>query len=88
MMLSKREKLKLINRNLRKSINVPSIFISGIADWGTYQKPGELEKMETVFFSNFFGTKIIKNAGHWVQQENPKETHNEIIKFLKTLITK
>ncbi len=88
MMLSKREKYRLINMNLNKSINIPAIFISGIADWGTYQKPGELEKMEKVFFTNFYGTKIIKKAGHWVQQENPKETYKEIIKFFKLLIIK
>ena len=65
---------------------IPSIFISGIADWGTFQKPGELERMESIFFSNYAGTKIIKKAGHWVQQENPEGTFKEIIKFLKNFI--
>ena len=84
-MLSKKEKLKIIRLNLPKSINVPSIFISGIADWGIYQKPGELEKMENVFLKNYFGRFIVKNAGHWVQQEQPNKTFELVIKFLKRL---
>ena len=72
-MLSKKEKLKIIKLNLPKSIYVPSIFISGSADWGMYQKPGDLEKMESIFFKNYYGRFIIKRAGHWVQQEQPNK---------------
>ena len=84
-MLSKKEKLNLISLNLPKSTNIPSIFISGSADWGMYQKPGDLEKMETVFLSNYFGRFVINQAGHWVQQEQPYKTFEVIIKFLKKL---
>ena len=81
-MLSLREQKKLINLRLPSIVSVPSLFIAGEADWGIYQKPEELEKMESFFFSNYAGTKIIKKAGHWVQQEKPKETFKEIISFL------
>ena len=84
-MLSKKEKLKIIKLNLPKSIYVPSIFISGSADWGMYQKPGDLEKMENVFLKNYYGRFIIKQAGHWVQQEQPNKTFDLILKFLKKL---
>ena len=84
-MLSKKEQLRIINLNLPKSIFIPSIFISGSADWGMYQKPGELEKMENIFLKNYFGRFIIKKAGHWVQQEQPNKTFELIIKFLKKL---
>ena len=84
-MLSKKEILKIIKLNLPVSINVPSIFISGNADWGMYQKPGDLEKMEKVFLKNYYGRFIIKQAGHWVQQEQPNETFNLILKFLKKI---
>lgn len=84
-MLNNKENLKIIELKLPKSINIPSIFIAGEADWGIYQKPGELKKMETNFFSNYFGTKIIKEAGHWVQQEKPKETYNCIINLIKSI---
>ena len=84
-MLSKKEKLRIIKLNLPKSIYIPSIFISGSADWGMYQKPGDLEKMENVFLKNYYGRFIIKQAGHWVQQEQPNKTFDLIIKFLKKL---
>ena len=84
-MLSKKEKLRIIKLKLPKSIDIPSIFISGSADWGMYQKPGDLEKMESIFFKNYFGRFIIKKAGHWVQQEQPNKTFELIMKFLKKL---
>ena len=84
-MLSSKERLKLIKLNLPTSINTPAIFIAGSADWGIYQKPGELEKMEQKFFKNYHGTKIIKKAGHWVQQEQPKITFETIINFYNNL---
>ena len=84
-MLSTKEKNSILKLNLPNSIDIPSLFIAGSADWGIYQKPGELEKMESIFFKNYAGTKIIKKAGHWVQQENPKETLKEIILFLSAI---
>ena len=86
-MLSKKEKLKIIKLNLPRSIYIPSIFISGNADWGIFQKPGDLEKMENIFFKNYFGRFIIQEAGHWVQQEQPNKTFEIIINFLKENIT-
>ena len=50
-----------------------------------YQKPGDLEKMENVFLKNYYGRFIIKQAGHWVQQEQPNKTFDLILKFLKKL---
>jgi hypothetical protein len=80
-MLSNKEKMKIIKLNLSNSTKIPSIFISGNADWGIYQKPGDLENMESSFFKNYFGTFIIKNAGHWLQQEQPNKTFDTIINF-------
>ena len=82
-MISLKERKKIINLKLSQSIKIPSLFIAGEADWGPYQKPGELEKMETKFFKNFYGIKIISNAGHWVQQENTKDCMKAIINFYK-----
>ena len=84
-MLSEKERLNLLKLNLPKSIDVPSIFISGNADWGMYQKPGDLEKMENIFLKNYFGRFIIKYAGHWVQQEQPTKTFEVILKFLRKI---
>ena len=84
-MLSRKEKLKIIRLNLPRYTSIPSIFISGSADWGIYQKPGDLENMESFFFKNYFGRIIIDKAGHWVQQERPNETFNAIINFFKKI---
>ena len=80
-MLSKKEKLNIIKLNLPKSTKIPSIFIAGAADWGTYQKPGDFEKMTSCFLKNYFGTIMINDAGHWVQQEQPENTFKAIINF-------
>lgn len=82
-MISNSEKVKIADLKLEKSIKVPALFIAGEADWGPYQKPGELDKMTNVFFKNFYGIKIIRNAGHWVQQENSKSCVKEILNFYK-----
>ncbi len=82
-MISSKEKQRIMNLKLPQSLKIPSLFIAGEADWGPYQKPGELEKMESSFFKNFYGIKKIKNAGHWVQQENPEDCKKEILNFYK-----
>ena len=63
-----------------KLISNHSLYISGEKDWGMHQKPGALKKMESLC-TNFKGIKIIKNAGHWVQQENPKDVIKVILNF-------
>ena len=65
------------------TINVPTIFIAGKNDWGAYQRPGSLDLMQSQACSDFRGTKFIQNAGHWVQQEQPKEVANLILEHLK-----
>ena len=75
---------KNYNDNLKifdgKLLTVPSIYISGEKDWGMFQKPGALKQMKKLC-SNFKGIKVVKNAGHWVQQENPKKVVELILKF-------
>ena len=67
------------------TINIPSYFIAGASDWGIYQKPGSFEEMYERTCSNMKKPDLIKGAGHWVQQEKPKETTNKILSFLKDL---
>lgn len=67
-----------------KKIEVPSIFIGGEHDWGPYQNPGALENLETKLCEKYQGTHLIKNAGHWVQQEQPDAT----IQIIKSFIEK
>jgi len=82
MMLDEKEKKKIINLKLPVRLDIPAIFIAGQADWGIYQKPGEYENMNK-FFTNYFKTFIVDNAGHWVQQENPKKTFTIMNNFYK-----
>ena len=61
---------------------MPVRFISGKSDWGTYQAPGALEKMETEACADYRGTYLIDGAGHWVQQEQPDAVNALLISFL------
>ena len=63
-----------------KLINNFTLYISGEKDWGMYQKPGALNEMKNLC-KNFKGIKIIKNAGHWVQQEKPEDVAKAILNF-------
>ena len=65
-----------------KKIEVPTLFISGKKDWGTYQEPGAVEKMGEVC-SQFKGGVLVDNAGHWVQQEQPEKVIQLVSKFLR-----
>jgi pimeloyl-ACP methyl ester carboxylesterase len=68
------------------SIQIPACYIAGAADWGMYQKPGELEKMERTH-SKWRGTHVVPGAGHWVQQEQPGETGHRLVEFFRQLST-
>lgn len=70
---------------LGQSINIPVTFIAGEKDWGIYQVPGALKAMEKIACSNFQGTKLIEHAGHWVQQEKPKEVLAIIARMLASI---
>ena len=65
-----------------RMIDVPVLFLSGVADWGTYRKPGALERMRTTC-SRFAGVELIEGAGHWVQQEQPKRFNIALLDFLR-----
>jgi len=56
-----------------RSIDVPACFIAGESDWGVFQRPGDLEAMETRVCQQMRGRHLIAGAGHWVQQERPAE---------------
>ena len=68
-----------------RKIEVPSTFMGGKSDWGVYQNPGALERLERTHTTNYKGTKLVDGAGHWVQQEQPAELSRLLLEFLKSL---
>jgi pimeloyl-ACP methyl ester carboxylesterase len=65
-----------------RTIDVPALFIGGKSDWGVYQNPGDLEKMQKTVCTRMLGTHLVDGAGHWVQQEQPEEVSQLIMQFL------
>jgi pimeloyl-ACP methyl ester carboxylesterase len=65
-----------------RTIDVPSCFIAGVADWGTYRKPGAFERMQTTACTRMEGVHLIEGAGHWVQQEQPERVNTVLLDFL------
>ena len=67
-------------------ISSPSLFIGGeydpvryfIKNYDSYKNPGKL-------CSNFFGAHIVKDCGHWVQQEKPEQVNGIIKNFLEKI---
>jgi pimeloyl-ACP methyl ester carboxylesterase len=66
-----------------RTIDVPSCFISGKQDWGTYQRPGVFEAMQSKACTNMIGCHLVDGAGHWVQQEQPGEVSRLLLAFLR-----
>ncbi len=66
-----------------RSIDVPAIFIAGSSDWGVYQNPGAVERMQQSACSRFLGCHLIDGAGHWVQQEQPAQVADLLLRFLR-----
>ncbi|MGN6582039.1 MAG: alpha/beta fold hydrolase [Bordetella sp.] len=55
-----------------RTLDVPTLFIGGESDWGTYSAPGALEAMKAGAATRIHGVELIEGAGHWIQQERPE----------------
>jgi len=66
-----------------RTIDVPSLFIGGKSDWGVYQNPGALERMQKTACTDMRGVHLLEGAGHWVQQEQPGAVSKLLIQFLQ-----
>ena len=64
-----------------RTIDMPAMFVAGASDWGIYQKPGELERMQGTSCTDFRGVRLVDGAGHWVQQEQPERTTELLLDF-------
>ena len=70
-----------------RTIDQPSMFIGGKSDWGVYQTPGALERMQKVACTRMTGVHLVDGAGHWVQQEQPAITSRLLLAFLASVAT-
>jgi pimeloyl-ACP methyl ester carboxylesterase len=68
-----------------RTIDVPSCFISGKQDWGTYQRPGAYEAMQSSACTRMIGCHLVESAGHWVQQEQPEHVSHLLLQFVKQI---
>jgi len=66
-----------------RTIDVPSMFIAGKSDWGRYQRPGSLERMQISACTHMQGCHVLDGAGHWVQQEQPEQVSTLLTQFLR-----
>jgi len=63
-----------------RTIDVPSLFLSGKSDWGVYQRAGSLEGMQRAC-TKFEGVELVDGAGHWVQQERADHVASRLAGF-------
>jgi len=66
-----------------RTIDQPSMFIAGRSDWGAYQNPGALERMQKSACTHMTGVHFVDGAGHWVQQEQPERVTALVLDFLQ-----
>jgi pimeloyl-ACP methyl ester carboxylesterase len=66
-----------------RTIDVPSIFISGKSDWGVQQRPGAFERMQEAACTRMVGVHLLDGAGHWVQQEQAEAVSRLLVEFLR-----
>jgi pimeloyl-ACP methyl ester carboxylesterase len=66
-----------------RSIDVPSMFIGGKSDWGVYQTPGAVDRMQNGACTRMAGFHLLEGAGHWVQQEQPEHVSRLLLQFLR-----
>src|SRR5436309_9035532 len=66
-----------------RTIDVPSMYIAGKSDWGVYQTPGAVEKMQTSACTHMVGFHLLDGAGHWVEQEQPEQVSKLMLAFLQ-----
>ncbi len=67
-----------------RQIKVRSMFVAGTQDWGIYQTPGAIERMQSTACAAMTGCHLIKGAGHWVQQEQPQAVTSALLTFFNT----
>ncbi len=58
------------------------MFIGGQYDVGTTWGGAEAAERAHEVMPNYCGTHMVDGVGHWIQQEEPKETNRLLLDFL------
>ncbi len=66
-------------------LKIPCLFLSGARDWGVYQRPGALNRLESELCADLRGITLIPGAGHWVQQEASDRVNADLLDFLAAI---
>jgi len=66
-----------------RAIDVPSMFVAGKSDWGVYQTPGAVDRMQTRACTRMVGFHLLDGPGHWMQQEQPEQVSKLLVQFLR-----
>ena len=61
------------------------MFIVGKQDWGIYQRPGAINRMQDEVCATMGEIQLVENAGHWVQQEQPEDVLQHLSDFIAAL---
>ncbi len=63
-------------------VTQPALMLT--AEFDAVLRPEMAENME-IWVPHLQGTHLIKNSGHWTQQEKPQEVNEALLGFLKNL---
>ena len=67
-----------------KLLTPPSLYIGGQYDVGTAWGAEAIERADEVM-TDYRGTHMVADVGHWIQQEAPEETNRLLLDFLAAL---
>jgi pimeloyl-ACP methyl ester carboxylesterase len=67
-----------------RPLEVPAMFLGAEYDVATWWGAEAIERAPEVI-PGWLGSRVLKAAGHWMQQERPSETNAVILEFLREL---
>jgi len=67
-----------------RPLRVPAMFLGGEYDVGTWWGAEAIARAPELI-PNWLGSRILKGAGHWLQQERAAETNAVVLEFLRAL---
>jgi pimeloyl-ACP methyl ester carboxylesterase len=67
-----------------RALEVPAMFLGAEYDVATWWGAEAIERAPQVI-PNWLGSRVLKGAGHWLQQERATETNAVVLEFLRAL---